>query len=146
MQVLPRQGKNLTLTVALVSNPLPEPRNIAQAEPPAAPASTAAPNVDGRITEKARFLVAPDLSSLEHIAVPVSGSLTVRLHVSSLGSVDRAELVKGDPVPRELLDGLLEKLRQTRLTPARAESKAVASNLDLVIRYEAGPGYLPRNP
>lgn len=143
-QFLPRQGKNLTLTVTLASTQQPEPGKIVQADPPAvppaappvAPASTATPNTDGQITEKARFLLAPDLSALEEIAVPVSGSLTLRLHVSALGTVDRIEVLKSDPVPRELLDGLFATLRRTRLVPARAGSQPVASTLDLVIRYE----------
>ena len=149
-QFLPRQGKNLTLTVTLASNQQPEPRKIAQVGPPSAP--PAAPRVaatqitDGQITEKARFLVAPDLTALEDIAVPLSGKLTLRLHVSSLGTVDRVELIKSDPVPTELLDGLLAKLRQTRLAPALADSQPVASTLDLVIRFETAVVPLQRDP
>lgn len=150
LQFLPRQGKNVTLTVTLASNPQPEPQKFAQADqpsvPPAAPASAATPATDGPITEKARFLLAPDLSALEGIAVPLSGKLTLRLHVSSLGTVDRIEVMKSDLVPRELLDGLLEKLRQTRLTPALAGSQPVASTLDLVIRYEPAVAPLQRAP
>jgi hypothetical protein len=152
-QFLPRQGKNLTLTVTLAGNQQPEPRKIAQdvapSAPPAVPnvpASPSAQSTDGQITEKARFLLAPDLSALEAIAVPVSGSLTVRLHVSSLGTVDRVVVIKSDPVPKELLDGLFEKLRQTRLAPALAGSQPVASTLDLVIRYETSLETLQRDP
>lgn len=152
-QFLPRQGKNLTLTVTLASNQQPEPRKIAQPDPPSvppaaatAPASAPARSSDGQITAKARFLLPPDLSALEEIAVPLSGSLALRLHVSSLGTVDRVELTRSDPVPKELLDGLLEKLRQTRLAPALAGSQPVASTLDLVIRYETAPVPLKRNP
>ena len=150
LQFLPRQGKNLVLTVTLASNQHAEPQKIVQAGPPTAPpaaaASAATPNTDGTITEKARFLLVPDLSALEEIAVAVSGSLTLRLHVSSLGTVDRVELMKSDPVPAELLDGLRDKLRQTRLTPALAGSQPVASTLDLVIRYETAAVPLQRGP
>ncbi len=153
-QILSRPAKNLTLTVTLASNQQAEPRKIAQADPPSVPPSApptaptpaSAQVSDGQITEKARFLVAPDLSALEDIAVPLSGSLTLRLHVSFLGTVDRVELVKSDPIPRELLDGLLEKLRQTRLVPARAGSQPVASTLNLEIRYEPAVEALKRDP
>ncbi|NJD34310.1 MAG: hypothetical protein FIA96_05665 [Betaproteobacteria bacterium] len=149
-----KQGRTVTLTVTLVSNQQPEPRNSAAAEPvpvpppapPAEPAATSAQNSDGQITEKARFLVAPDLSALENIAVPVSGNLTVRLHVSSLGTVDRVELLKSDPIPRDVLDGVLEKIRQARLIPALAGSQPVASTLNLEIRYEPAADPLQRVP
>ena len=153
LQFLPGQGKNVTLTVTLAGNQQAESRKIAQADPPPvapfappASASASAQSSDGQITEKARFLVAPDLSALEDIAVPLSGSLTLRLHVSFLGTVDRVELVKSDPIPRELLDGLLEKLRQTRLAPAQAGSQPVASTLTLEIRYEPAVEPLKRDP
>lgn len=150
LQFLPRQGKNLTLTVTLASAQHQEPHRLAQAAapslPPEAPVSAVTPNIPGPITEKARFLIAPDLSALESIAVPLSGSLTLRLHVSVLGTVDRLEVVKSDPVPRELVDGLLATLRQTRLAPALAGSQPVASTLDLVIRYETAAVPLRRGP
>jgi hypothetical protein len=150
VQFLPRQGKNVTLTVTLAGVQQPEPQKLAQAAapsaPPEAPVSAVTPNIPGPITEKARFLLAPDLSALENIAVPLSGSLTLRLYVSSLGEVDRIEVIKSDPVPGELLDGLLEKLRQTRLAPALAGSQPVASTLDLVIRYETAVVPLQRVP
>lgn len=147
MQYLPRPAKNLTLTVTLA-----DARNAAaQKHAPEAPSSevpvsAVAPNFPGPITEKARFLVEPDLSALEDIAVPASGSLTLRLHVSSLGTIDNIDVMKSDPVPKELLDGLRDKLRQTRLAPARAGSQPVASALDLVIRYETAPTPLKREP
>lgn len=150
LQFLPRQGKNVTLTVTLASARHQEPQKLAQAAPPSAPpeapVSAVTPNIPGPITEKARFLLAPDLSALENIAVPLSGSLTLRLHVSSLGTVDRVELIKNDPIPRELLDGVIDKLRQTRLSPALAGSQPVASTLDLVIRYEPAVVPLQRDP
>lgn len=150
LQFLPRQGKSIILTVTLASTQQAEPRKLAQAGPPAAaPAASASaptPNADGPITEKARFLVPPDLSALEDIEVPLSGRLTLRLHVSSLGTVDRVEVVKSDPVPRELLDGLLATLRQTRLAPALAGLQPVASTLDLEIRYETAAVPVQREP
>lgn len=144
------QGKNVTLTVTLAGVQQPEPQKPAQAAPPSAPpeapVTPATPNGPGPITVKARFLLAPDLSALENIAVPLSGSLTLRLHVSSLGTVDSVEVVKSDPVPGELVDGLLEKLRQTRLSPALAGSQPMPSTLDLVIRFEAAVVPLRRVP
>lgn len=147
-----RQAKSISLTVTLASNRQAEAGEIARAAPSEQPTAAAVPAVaakqstDGQVTEKARFLVEPDLSELEDIAVPLSGTLTLRLHVSSLGTVDRVELLKNDPIPRELLDGVINKLRLTRLTPARAGSQPTASTLDLVIHYESAPTPLPREP
>lgn len=150
MQFLPRQGKNLTLTVTLAGTQNTAPQKAAPAAPPPAPPEGPVPAVSpalpGPITEKARFLVEPDLSALETITVAFSGSLTLRLHVSSLGAVDSIDVVKSDPVPGELLDGLRDRLRQTRLAPARAGSLPVASTLDLVIRYEAAPSPIKPTP
>lgn len=151
---LPRSAKAVTLTVVLASKEATETPALAAAEPaPTSPpptataaaqpptTTTAAATIDagGSLTRRARFLVAPDLSDLEEIAVPFSGSLTLRLHVSALGTVDRVIVVNSDPVPTELLDGLVSRFAQARLTPAQAGSQAVASTLDLVIRYEAAP-------
>lgn len=151
---LPRVTKAVTLNVLLANKEQTEPLPLstaaqAAATPPPAslPASaTAAADTAGNLTQKARFLVAPDLSELEQIPVPVSGSLTLRLEVSALGTVDRVTVVKSDPVPKALLDGALERFRRARLAPAQEGSKAVASTLDLVIRYEAAPVLLPREP
>ncbi len=151
---LARSAKAVTLTVVLASKeatetPAPAAAESTPASPPAAAPATAQPpttataaattDAAGKLTRKARFLVDPDLSDLEQIAVPFSGSLTLRLHVSALGTVDRVIVVNSDPVPTELLDGLVSRFAQARLTPALAGSQAVASTLDLVIRYEAAP-------
>lgn len=141
-----RSAKAVTLTVVLASKEATETPALVAAEPapipapPTAATATAAPaDAAAKLTRKAHFLVDPDLSDLEEIAVPFSGSLTLRLHVSALGTVDRVIVVNSDPVPTELLDGLVSRFAQARLTPAQAGSQAVASTLDLVIRYEAAP-------
>lgn len=145
---LPRQAKAVTLTVTLASSkdrsdPLPA----LSGEPAPVPAASATtPDATGTLTQKARFLVAPDLAALEEIPVPFAGSLTLRLHVTPLGTVDRVTVIKGDPVPKELFDGLLNRFEHARLAPALAGSEAVASTLDLVIRYEPGPMPLQRDP
>lgn len=123
-----------------VLQPIPAPD-----QAPAPPGRSATPAA-GTLTQKPRFLVAPDLSALEEISVPFSGSLTVRLYVSRLGTVDRVTLLKSDPVPKELVDGLVSRFKHAQLAPAQAGSEAVASTLDLVIRYEAGPTPLRRDP
>lgn len=142
---LPR-GKAVSLTVALATKEHSESLPPAEAESaPVAPSTRAAesasiaPHPAGTLTQKAHFLAAPDLAPLEEIPVPASGKLTLRLHVSAQGTVDRVAVVASDPMPGELLDGLLLRFRQTQLAPARAGSKAVASTLDLVIRFEAAP-------
>jgi hypothetical protein len=100
----------------------------------------------GKLTQKARLLVAPDLTALEDLPVPFPGSITLRIHVNSHGTVDRVTVVKGDPIPKELLDGLLSRFEQARFAPALAGSQSVASTRDLVIRYEAAPIPLQRDP
>ena len=138
---LTRSTKAVTLTVVLVNKERAEVPALAAAAPapapPPTPAAVAATDAAGNLTRKARFIDTPDLADLEQIAVPLSGSLTLRLHVSALGTVDRVMVVKSDPVPTELLDGLVSRFAQARLTPALAGSQAVTSTLDVVIRYEA---------
>jgi outer membrane biosynthesis protein TonB len=148
---LARPEKTVTLTVSLAQQEtaqLPQPAVAPAPAMPTTPETAAiagpAATDEGRITSKARFLVAPDLSPLEQIAVPFPGTLTVRLHVSALGTVDRVSVVQSDPVPKEMLDGLLDRLGSARLTPAQAGSQPVASTLDLVIRFEVAPTPLPR--
>ena len=148
---LPRKVKAITLTVFLAGKDRTEPVPIAApapALPPPTPSAPSAPpgstEASGTVTLKARFLVDPDLSVLEEIPVPVAGSLTIRLHVSALGTVDRVTVMKSDPVPKELLDGVLSRLQKARLAPALAGSEAVASTVDLVIRFE--PGLMPLSP
>ncbi|MCM2306036.1 MAG: energy transducer TonB [Sulfuritalea sp.] len=141
---LTRSAKAVTLTVVLASretteSPAAVAAQAAPAPPPAAATAVAATDAAGSLTRKARFLVEPDLADLEEIAVPFSGSLTLRLHVSALGTVDRVIVVNSDPVPKQLLDGLMSRFAQARLTPAQAGSQAVASTLDVMIRYEAAP-------
>lgn len=146
-----RSAKAVTLTVLLPGKEQVDPPPAAAAPPlPATPATapdhTGAPDAAGNLTQKARFLAPPDLSILETIPVTISGSLTLRLNVSALGTVDRVTVVKSDPVPKELRDGLVARFQEARLTPALAGSKAVASTLELVIRYESTPSPLMREP
>ena len=139
----PRKVKAITLTVTLASrdrsDPVPMISPAPALSPPAPPASAGATEASGTVTQKARFLVDPDLSVLEEIPVPSAGSLNIRLHVSALGTVDRVTVMKSDPVPKELLDGVLRRLEKARLSPALAGAEAVASTVDLTIRYEPGP-------
>lgn len=141
----PGAAKAVTLTVSLESKarddaspplatPLPAPPAPATVPPVAATAAGG-----GTLTQKARFLLDPDLSPLEGIPVLSSGSLSLRLHVSALGTVDRIAVMRSDPLPQALLDGLLERFRKAQLAPGLAGSQAVASTLDLVIHFEAGP-------
>lgn len=145
---LPRHARPAILTVVLVSKdesasrptaaPIPSPDSAAGMDAPL--------DAEGQLTQKAQLLVAPDLAALEEIPVPFSGSITLRLVVNSRGTVDRVTMIKGDPIPSELLDGLLSRFEQARFAPALAGSQPVASTRDLVIRYEAGPTQLPRDP
>lgn len=147
---LPRRAKAIMLTVSLPGKERLAPPSASVAAPKAAPpapaAAAGAADTAGELTQKARFLVAPDLSSLEEIQVPFAGTLNLRLNVSSRGLVEGITVLKSDPVPKELLDGLLKRLEQTRLAPALAGSKSVASSVDLVIRFEPAPALLRRDP
>jgi len=147
---LPRKVKAIALTVSLSSKQGADPAPISSPAPvlptpPDSPAAVSATEASGTVTQKPRFLVDPDLSVLERIPVPLSGSLSIRLHVSSLGTVERVTVIKSDPVPKELLDGLLSRFEHARLSPALAGSEAVASTLDVVIVFEAGAIPLPGN-
>lgn len=148
-----RSAKAVTLTVSLPAKERPDaPPATATAPLPTVPATAAAPDTAaasdaaGKLTQRARFLAPPDLSVLEAIPVTASGSLTLRLSVSARGTVDRVAVIKSDPVPKELHDGLVDRFRQALLSPALEGSKPVASTLDLVIHYEAAPQLLPRQP
>lgn len=148
-----RSNKAVTLTVLLPGKEHSDPPSSSAKTPlPAAPATAATPDAvaasdaAGDLTQKARFLAPPDLSILETIPVTISGSLTLRLDVSALGTVNSVTVIKSDPVPKELRDGLVARFQEARLTPALAGSKAVASTLELVIRYESAPAPLLRDP
>lgn len=146
-----RSIKAVSLTVLLPGKEHSNPPPVAAtaplpATPSTAPEVAAATDATGNLTQKARFLAPPDLSILETIPVTMSGSLTLRLDVSALGTVARVTVIKSDPVPKELRDGLVARFQEARLTPALAGSKAVASTLELVIRYESTPSPLLREP
>lgn len=140
----------MTLTVILPSKATTEAAQ-EQSSPPATGnpdelAASAVSGTDGKLTQKARFLTPPDLSVLEEIEVPFSGKINFRLHVTAMGIVDRVTVIKSDPVPRELLDGLQARLGQAILAPALSGAQPVASTLELVIRYEPTPTPLKRDP
>jgi hypothetical protein len=119
--------------------PRTEPNPPEPVAPPLGISSARAPAHEGTVTEKAAFIVPPELSILETIPVIAAGSITLRLHVSALGTLDRVEVLRADPVPRDLMDGLLDAMGQTKLSPARrADGSAAASQIDLVIRVEPG--------
>lgn len=145
-----KSAKSVALAVSLASKERSDFHTVtpAQSPPvsaatPAAAGTSSARESAGDLTKKARFLVAPDLADLENIPVPFPGSATLRLHVSSLGTVDRVTVMKSGPIPIELHDGLLARFKQTRLEPALAGDQPVPSTLDLIIRYEPEPELLP---
>lgn len=138
--------KATALTVSLPGKDRPEPVAVSTSQPVAAPqappvppAAVAASDAAGQLTRKARFLEPPDISPLEEVPVLIPGSLSIRLDVTRLGRVERVTVLKSDPMPKELLDGLIARFENARLAPALAGSEAVASTLDLVIRFEPAP-------
>ena len=133
------QARLLPAPAAVTIAPRDEPSVPEPVAPIMCISSTRTPAQDGAVTEKATFIVPPDLSILEMIPVIAAGSITLRLHVSALGTVGRVEVLRSDPVPRDLMDGLLDAMGQTKLSPARrADGSAAASQIDLVIRVEPG--------
>ncbi len=124
----------------------PAPAAIPPPPPAQTPDSGKAEETPRQPTRKARFLVAPDLSALEEIPVSFSGSLDIRLHVTQLGTVDHVTVLRSDPLPKELREGLLLRFSQARLAPATIGTEPVPSTLDVVIGYEAAPRPLREDP
>lgn len=146
----PKTTKATALTVSLPGKDRAEAVAVAPTEPVAVPqappTAVAATDAAGQLTQKARFLEPPDLSPLEEVPVLIPGSLSIRLEVSRVGRVERVTVLKSDPIPKELLDGLIARFEDARLAPALAGSEAVASTLDLVIRFEPAPTPLRKEP
>lgn len=92
----------------------------------------------------ARFLADPDLSILETIAVSLPGSISLKLKVSAQGQVEDVTVVRSDPAPKELVDGLMRAFAQARLAPAMVGDAPTASSLEVTIRFE--PGLVPLDP
>jgi hypothetical protein len=114
---------------------------IPQTRPPAAIPRL---NESDAPTRAARFLAAPDLSVLEVVPVRLPGKAVLRLQVSASGIVERVTLVRNDPAPKELIDGLLAAFAATRLAPAQVGDQPTASSVEVTVRFE--PGLLPIEP
>lgn len=132
-EVLPRG----VVTVRIASGSPPP--TAKAAFPSAAPASPAASpgrtDGNGIPVRRARLLSPPDLGALEEIPIARSGSATFRLYVTAAGTVEKVELRRTDPAPTELISALTRQFRQARLSPAETSDAAVASTLDIVIRF-----------
>ncbi len=104
---------------------------------PQPPADTVLPASPPELPKKqARFIVDPDLSLLEEIPTTLPGSITLRLYITEQGLVERVSVVRADPVPTELLDGLVDRFGKARLAPAMVGSQPQASSLDVTIRVD----------
>lgn len=108
------------------------------------PASAAPETAAESPAKAARFLADPDLSILETIPVTLPGSLTLRLKVSAQGQVEGIAVVRSDPAPKELVDGVIRAFGQARLAPALRGDAPVASSLEVTVRFE--PGLVPLDP
>ncbi len=107
--------------------PVSTPRPIA---PPIQSAKT------GAVQQPARFLIDPDLLVLEEIPTTFPGSISLRLNVTAQGTVERVTVVRADPVPKELLDGLIERFGKAKLSPAMVGSEPTASSVEVTIRVD----------
>lgn len=90
----------------------------------------------GPAQQPARFLVDPDLSVLEEIPTTLPGIVSLRLHVTTKGTVEHVSVIRADPVPKELLDGLIERFGKAKLSPALVGSQTTASTLEVTIRVD----------
>ncbi len=90
----------------------------------------------GPSQQPARFLVNPDLSVLEEIPTTFPGTISLRLNVTSQGTVERVSLVRADPVPKELIDGLIDRFGKAKLSPAMMGSQAIASIIEITIQVD----------
>lgn len=86
--------------------------------------------------QPARFLTDPDLSVLEEIPTTFPGTVSLRLNISALGNVERVNVIRADPVPKELIDGLIERFGKAKLAPAMMGLQAVASTIEVTIRID----------
>ncbi len=86
--------------------------------------------------QPARFLIDPDLLVLEEIPTTFPGSISLRLNVTAQGTVERVTVVRADPVPKELLDGLIERFGKAKLSPAMVGSEPTASSVEVTIRVD----------
>ncbi|MBI5107937.1 MAG: hypothetical protein HZA62_04250 [Rhodocyclales bacterium] len=105
------------------------------------PAATPRPDRPEVPTRAAHFLVDPDLSVLEAVPVNLPGSASLRLQVNAKGIVERVTLMRNDPAPKELIDGLVAAFAATRLTPALVGDRPSASSVEVTVRFE--PELLP---
>lgn len=130
------------LDVRLVrASPVPVATNDTKPYQAVEPAPTAARNPADVPTRAARFLAEPNLNILEDVPVSLPGSASLRLQVDAKGIVERVTLIRNDPAPKDLIDGLLATFAATRLTPALIGDRPVASSIDVTVRFE--PGLLP---
>lgn len=133
---LPRRGlPPTTLSVELVRSHGEAPT---QPLPPTAavPPPLTGGRQAGELTRPARFVVAPDMSLLEEYPVARPGSVTLRLRISAAGVIEDIRIRRADPAPTALIEGMTGALRRARLEPAVSGERPVASELDIVIRYE----------
>lgn len=86
--------------------------------------------------QPARFLVDPDLSVLEEIPTTFPGTVSLSLSVTAQGTVERVKVIRADPMPKELLDGLVERFAKAKLSPATVDSQATASTINVTIRVD----------
>lgn len=92
-------------------------------------------------SQPARFTHDPDLSILETIPVTIPGSVTLKLNISAQGKVIQTTVIRSDPAPKALIDGLVARFSEAILEPARVDQRATESSLEVTVRFE--PGLIP---
>lgn len=86
---------------------------------------------------RARFIIAPNFSELEHLPVVLQGQVHLVLTVSRIGTIDGIRTVKSDPIPSDLLTGIHNLLAKAHMEPALdAAGQAVASEIEIIVGFE----------
>jgi hypothetical protein len=103
--------------------------------------SSSSQSLAEKASQPARFLSDPDLSILETIPVTLPGSVTLKLKISTHGKVVQVKIVRADPAPKELIDGLMARFSEAHLMPAMLDQQPTESSLEVTVRFE--PGLVP---
>lgn len=78
---------------------------------------------------------------LETIPVTIPGSATLKLNINAKGKVIHTTVIRSDPAPKALIDGLVARFSEAILEPAQVNQQPKESTLEVTVRFE--PGLVP---
>lgn len=110
----------------------------ATSPPPAEPTSASAASNEKAETQTIppRFVSPPNFALLQDMPLSIGGSAQFKLYVTRLGNVAKVEIVRSTPAPKPLLDGIVEELYRTKLSPAQSPDGTAAGTLDITVHFE----------